>query len=88
MKNHATPWEKTEKSKIDFRRSFSVLADLDINFVFEGRMWFLWDFKFLLPGRKPRFCIATAKVVEFLKVRLRRFFAAKNVRRAISEKSP
>ena len=31
MKNHATPWEKQ-------------LADLDINFVFEGRAWFLWVF--------------------------------------------
>ena len=38
--------------------------------MFEGRMWFLRDFQFLLPERKPRFCTATAKMVEFLKVRL------------------
>ena len=79
---------KSRQSKIEVRRSYDVLADLDINFVFEGRMWFLWDFQFLRPERKPRFCIDTAKVVEFLKVRLRRFFAAKSVRRAISEKNP
>ena len=33
-------------------------------------------FRFLLPERKPRFCIATAEVIEFLKVRLWRFFSA------------
>ena len=38
-------------------------------------MWFLWVFRFLLPERKPRFCIATAEVIELL-VRLRRFFSA------------
>ena len=66
---------KNRKSKIEFRRLYSVLADLDINFVFEGRVWFLWVFRFLLPERKPRFCIATAKVVDLLKVRLWLFFA-------------
>ena len=66
---------KNRKSKIEFRRLYSVLADLDINFVFEGRVWFFWVFRFLLPERKPRFCIATAKVVDVLKVRLWLFFA-------------
>ena len=37
---------KNRKSKIDFGRSFSVLADLDINFVLEGRVRFLWVFGF------------------------------------------
>ena len=75
MKNPCNALGKTRKSKIDFRRPFSVLADLDINFMLEGRVWFLWVFRFLLPERKPRFCIATTEVIEFLKVRLRRFFA-------------
>ena len=64
---------KNRNSKIEVRRSYDVLAELDINFVFEGRTWFLRDFQFLLPERKPRFCIATAKMVEFLKVRLWQF---------------
>ena len=28
---------------------YSALADLDMNFVFEGRMWFLWVSRLLLP---------------------------------------
>ena len=44
---------KNRNSKIDF--CINVLADLDINFVFEGRAWFLCVFRSLLPERKPSF---------------------------------
>ena len=37
---------KNRKSKIEFRRLYSVLADLDINFVFEGACGFSGFFGF------------------------------------------
>ena len=45
--------------KQNFHRSFSVLADLDINFVLEGhvRLAFVGFLGFCFLERKPRFCI-------------------------------
>ena len=68
---------KSRKSKIEVRRSYDILADLDMNFVFGGAHVVFVGFSFFT------FCFqsenlglqATAKVVEFLKLRLWRFFA-------------
>ena len=53
IKNHATPWEK-QKIQNRFRRFYSVLADLDINFVIEGCLWYFTGFSISASGAKTQ----------------------------------